>query len=180
MNQYALSSRNPGNIKLQDAQAVGDALDAIEREKGYIDNTLIVEASKRRGNILHRYVWDVDQETALDEYRKIRAGRVRRSVVTLVENPFTREIIQVPAHIVVSGNAKATTRKLDEHRTRFVTTQKVLADAELLEQEADRLLNYIYAYRNRLALHERFEALVDELDRLMAEAQNTELVAAAM
>ena len=170
MTTYKLSDSNPGNIKEQDVHAVGAALQEIVDANGYIDNALIVQAARSKTSALHKYVWDVDPDDALDECRRTRAGRVRRSVLIEVVSPVTRELVSVPQYFI--SNVPPTTSNKPPASTKFMEIEDAMSDEQKMEIEGDRVLGYVYSYRNRLSLHPRFAKLIDELDALMAEVEN--------
>lgn len=175
MTTYKLSDSNPGNIKEQDVHAVGAALQNIAEANGYIDNALIVKAAKPKTSALHQYVWEVDPDDALDECRRTRAGRVRRSVLIEVVSPVTREVVSVPQYFI--STVPTTTANKPPASTKFMDIEDAMTDEQKMEIEGDRVLGYVYSYRNRLSLHPRFAKLIEEMDALMNEVKNRAAVA---
>lgn len=82
-------------LKVPNVQAVGEAIEEIERRNGSVTPARVVKAARRRTSPLHP-IFDWDDKTAAESYRIEQAQILMRSIVVDV--------------VVRPGEAKTTTR----------------------------------------------------------------------
>lgn len=154
----------PGARLKGDAQAVGEALAALEERDGELTPEVVEREARKKSSPLHDlFEWD-DSEAAY-KYRLGQAAHVIRCVVVI----DTPETPPMTAYVRVDVRPEVEDGDLDKDeepppaRSSYRSTAVVMSDAELRAQVLDRALNELRAfqkkYRNLSELAGVFEAI---------------------
>lgn len=134
--QFANGSRLAGN-----AQAVGEALEAIRAKRKALTPALVVDAAKPKAHPLHRY-FEWDDSAAAKQFRESQAAYLIRSVTVKVTEAPT----QPPIRAFVS---------LGDKSSRYEPIHEVLSDEER------RGILLAEALRELEALRHKYSILLD-------------------
>lgn len=171
MVEYKARTNNRLGIDDDEAQVLGQAMDALEKKLGASPKPAdIVEASKSEQSPFHAYIWAKDTAQADWEYRLGVARRLKQAVVIVVVN-HSGEQVRAPARVSVTVKQSAHKGNGDTAKSKpvYVTHQRMMGEAELKAQAEKQLFSRVACYRDELSLYPRFSKLVHELDRLKVQ-----------
>ena len=140
-----------------DAQKVGEALNTIQEELGYIEPAVIVEAARPVDNILHTcFTWD--NTVAANSYRNWEARMLMRCIMLVIDKADDQPEIQTVAFVNIQTKT--------QHG--YMSFQTVMLDKvaqQYMMDEAQREMNrFIAKYKNLKALADIIGKMTDFLD----------------
>jgi hypothetical protein len=158
-------AKRPGSrIAVEDAQAIGEALEQVLECTGELTPPAVVEAAEPEDHPLHGYFeWDNDK--AAYAHRLQQARRLIRSVVIAEDNG---EDSGVPAFLslsVAKEDEPEEDEESEQHRV-YLRIEDVMSDEDLRQRSLKELVGRVYAFRSQLAQYHEARALVKALDAL--------------
>lgn len=157
--KYAASPN--GVLGDEQAPIVGAELDRIERERGCLKPTEVVDEARPKKSPLHRYfTWD-DTEAA-ELHRQNEARALIRSVVIITVDD--RATPPARAFVHVTSSAKETTFT----GPAYVSTVRAMSDADYKTQVLNDALSELNSFRTRYQHLRELAEVIAAIERIAA------------
>lgn len=142
------------------AQAAGEELARIEAEHGSLSPSLVVDASRDENAVLHP-VFDWNDKTAAEKYRRVQAGNLIRAVVVQVEEAPSVGPVRAFVNIKAEGYAR---------EGQYLNVYDALSDEETRRQMVNNALAELESVRRKYRGLAELDAVFSEIDRLRKES----------
>lgn len=142
------------------AQAAGEELARIEAEHGSLSPSLVVDESRDESAVLHP-VFDWNDKTAAEKYRRVQAGNLIRAVVVQVEEAPSAGPVRAFVNINAAGYAR---------EGQYINVHDMLSDEETRKQMVDNAFAELESVRRKYKNVTELDAIFSEIERLRKES----------